>query len=67
MLGRDHIKSTIFKVISGKQNIKFIGQGWGHGVGLCQHGACTMAKKGKKMKKIIQFYFPGTKIVKLKG
>jgi stage II sporulation protein D len=37
----------------------FRGKGWGHGVGLSQWGAKTLAEKGWDHKKIIQFYFPG--------
>ncbi|HOU37210.1 MAG TPA: hypothetical protein PK562_08085, partial [Candidatus Omnitrophota bacterium] len=31
----------------------FYGGGWGHGVGMCQAGACGMAKKGKSYKDIL--------------
>ncbi len=36
--------------------------GWGHGVGMSQEGAISMAKKGSDYKKIIAAYFPGTTV-----
>jgi SpoIID/LytB domain protein len=45
---------------------KFIGAGWGHGVGMCQYGAATAAAKyGWDYKKILQHYFPGTVVKKV--
>ena len=35
----------------------------GHGVGLSQDGASVMANEGKSYKEILDFYYPGTKIV----
>jgi len=40
----------------------FIGGGLGHGVGLSQTGAQNLAKLGWSTPKILQFYYPGTKI-----
>ena len=39
--------------------------GYGHGVGLCQHGANGMAREGANYKKILSYYYPGTKIDKI--
>ncbi|MEN3046814.1 MAG: SpoIID/LytB domain-containing protein [Candidatus Hydrothermales bacterium] len=46
---------------------KFIilGRGFGHGVGLCQYGALSLAKKGVKYEHILKFYFKNTKIKKI--
>ncbi len=41
------------------------GRGWGHGVGMCQCGAEGMAREGKKAEDILQYYYPGSKILKL--
>jgi stage II sporulation protein D (peptidoglycan lytic transglycosylase) len=41
------------------------GAGWGHGVGLCQWGAVGRARAGQDFRKILETYFPGTKIEKL--
>lgn len=43
----------------------FKGAGWGHGVGMCQVGAATMALKGKNFTQIIEHYYPGTQINKV--
>lgn len=40
----------------------FHGGGYGHGVGMSQNGANTMAKQGKTYSDILTFYFPGTKV-----
>jgi SpoIID/LytB domain protein len=40
----------------------FIGGGFGHGVGLSQIGAQNLAKLGWSSQKILQFYYPGTKL-----
>ncbi|ARV58351.1 amidase [Nostocales cyanobacterium HT-58-2] len=40
----------------------FVGGGLGHGVGLSQIGAQNLAKLGWSSPKILQFYYPGTKI-----
>lgn len=39
------------------------GRGWGHGVGLCQIGAAMMSLAGKTCKEILDFYYPGTRIM----
>jgi stage II sporulation protein D len=40
------------------------GRGFGHGVGLCQYGAESMASHGSTRRKIIDFYYPGVAITK---
>lgn len=40
----------------------FIGGGLGHGVGLSQTGAQNLARLGWSSPKILQFYYPGTKM-----
>jgi hypothetical protein len=37
------------------------GQGFGHGVGLCQWGAQGKARAGWKAEQILQFYYPGSR------
>lgn len=39
---------------------RFIGGGWGHGVGLSQTGAYRLANLGWSYPRILQFYYPGT-------
>jgi stage II sporulation protein D len=40
----------------------FRGRGWGHGVGLSQWGAITMAKQGWTAERILGHYYPGTAV-----
>lgn len=42
--------------------ITLYGRGWGHGVGLSQWGAKSMAEHGWSAEKILAFYYPGTRI-----
>jgi stage II sporulation protein D len=40
--------------------VRFLGRGWGHGVGLCQHGAYGLARSGMTYDRILAHYYPGT-------
>ncbi len=42
-----------------------IGQGWGHGVGLCQIGAAVMGEEGYDYKEILRHYYPGAEVKKV--
>ncbi len=46
--------------------IHFAGYGWGHGVGMCQWGAKTLAEQGKTYREILEFYYPGSTVTKIK-
>ncbi|MDD5772730.1 MAG: SpoIID/LytB domain-containing protein [bacterium] len=63
-IGQDKIKSTFFKIDIKKDTFIFTGHGSGHGVGLCQEGAKTLALKKNRYDKILKFYYPGVKIEK---
>ena len=41
------------------------GAGYGHGWGMSQYGAYGAARKGLKWEKILDFYYPGTKLAKM--
>jgi len=43
----------------------FYGGGWGHGVGMCQVGAATMAQEGFSCEEILKFYYTDIDIEKL--
>ncbi|MFC1512774.1 SpoIID/LytB domain-containing protein, partial [bacterium] len=62
LAGYFKLKSTMFKIYNKKDGIKIIGHGFGHGVGLCQTGAKTMAGKRYSYKSILEYYYPGTEI-----
>jgi stage II sporulation protein D len=63
-VGSGQIRSTLLNLKNYRDKIKFVGRGWGHGVGLCQWGAKGMADKGYGYMYIINKYFPRTKIIK---
>ncbi|MBA7697232.1 hypothetical protein ES703_105892 [subsurface metagenome] len=58
------IKSTICKIINMGDKWAFLsGRGYGHGVGMCQCGAQAMARGGKTARRILSYYYPGSKIL----
>lgn len=58
------LKSTICLIVKWDGQWAFLaGRGWGHGVGMCQHGAEGLARNGKTAGAILQHYYPGSKLV----
>ncbi len=51
------LRSAFFNIQSIGDSVTFIGQGFGHGVGLCQEGAMQMARRGTKFEDIIHYYY----------
>ena len=45
--------------------LAFKGAGWGHGVGLCQIGAVSMALQGYNYRDILAHYYPGCALKKV--
>ena len=43
----------------------FEGVGQGHGVGLCRHGAIARARQGQRCSEIIEYYYPGTELIRV--
>ncbi len=65
LAGRELLPSNNF-IVSGKNQVfQFKGQGYGHGVGLCQLGALELAKRGYDYRQILSFYFPRHKMRKV--
>jgi stage II sporulation protein D len=62
LLGYEKIKSTRFQVNKSGSSWVFSGRGFGHGVGMCQWGARSMAQSGKSFKKILAHYYPNTRL-----
>lgn len=54
--------SNSMQPMSLEDNVTFIGDGWGHGVGMSQYGALNMAKAGQSYTQILEFYFTGTNV-----
>lgn len=63
-LSRSHLYSSAFVVEKTDGGFRFLGAGWGHGVGLCQIGAAVMAAKGYGYRQILAHYYPGSQIIK---
>ena len=47
-----------------KNEIWFIGMGWGHGIGMSQSGAYGLALKGYKYDEILKFYYKNVELAK---
>ncbi|MBI4376498.1 MAG: SpoIID/LytB domain-containing protein [Elusimicrobia bacterium] len=59
-LGNTELKSARISAIRRRaKGYELVGQGMGHGVGLCQWGARRQAEKGRAYEKILRYYFPG--------
>jgi len=54
------LKSANFEISFGNDSITFITKGYGHGVGMSQLGAVSMAKNGESFYAILAKYYPGT-------
>jgi hypothetical protein len=61
-LGWNVLKSSRFEIARSGSNFIFRGQGFGHGLGLCQEGAHVMAERGASYRQILGKYFPSTHI-----
>jgi len=64
-LGSNVILSNFYEISIKGKYIYLEGRGWGHGVGMCQWGAYNMARRKYSYKEILEFYYPGAKVVKL--
>lgn len=70
------IRAASFRQVAGYRNVRslgmeilpvrggwlFTGRGYGHGVGMCQWGANGMAKKGSGYRRILERYYPQTRV-----
>lgn len=56
------LKSTNFEIIKEGETIKFSVKGYGHGVGMSQTGADTMAREGNNYEDIIKHFYVGVEI-----
>jgi len=53
------------EIKNGPGKITVKGRGFGHGVGLCQWGAYTLAKRNKSPQDIVKHYYPKAKVSKI--
>ena len=69
-LSESHLYSSNFTVekhttADGELTFTLHGNGWGHGVGLCQIGAAVMGHQGRNYRDILQYYYQGADIKRL--
>jgi stage II sporulation protein D len=57
-----NIRSAAFDVYFDGQNFVFTTYGYGHGVGMSQHGANILAKQGMSYIDILKFYYSGVEV-----
>jgi stage II sporulation protein D len=62
---KQDIKSFCYSVQRKKDKLIFSGRGYGHHIGICQWGAREMVRDGWPYIRILDFYYPGTTIMKL--
>ena len=61
------LPETLFRMhlrtrADGERVVRFLGRGWGHGVGLCQNGAYGLARSGRTFDQILTHYYTGIRI-----
>ena len=59
------LKSANFEVTIDGDNIKFAVKGYGHGVGMSQTGADSMAKSGSSYEEIVKHFYTGVEITEM--
>lgn len=63
LFGFERIRSPLFDVAPVSDGFLIDGHGWGHGVGMCQWGAAELARRGASAWEILQWYYPGSRLV----
>lgn len=58
------VPDTRFQVERVRGGYRFVGRGWGHGVGLCQMGSYALAGRGVGYRDILRHYYSGVELVR---
>ncbi len=66
IIGVTKLNSTLFTLSETEDKYIFTGNGFGHGLGMPQYSAYTMAEKGKSYIDILTYYYTGVKLTKVK-
>lgn len=56
------LRSAAFSLDASQESLRFQVRGWGHGVGMSQAGACSLAQSGMSYREILAVYYPGTQL-----
>jgi stage II sporulation protein D len=56
------LPSARFRSTSDGDTVTLHGAGIGHGIGLCQRGAASLAADGAGFETILRHYFPNTRL-----
>ncbi len=59
------LRSSCFIVDKTETGVVLHGAGWGHGVGMCQSGAISMANSGKSFEEILKHYYRRSEFIKI--
>lgn len=57
------LRSTLFTLEVGQENVTFRTKGFGHRVGMSQYGADAMARNGSSFEAILAYYYQGTELI----
>jgi stage II sporulation protein D len=60
--GYSNVRGLKMEIVPASGEWRITGEGWGHGVGLCQYGANGMARRGAGFREILARYYPGTEV-----
>lgn len=60
--GYANVRSLKMEIVPVAGDWRITGEGWGHGVGMCQFGGNGMARRGAGYREILARYYPGTDI-----
>ncbi|MBD3222986.1 SpoIID/LytB domain-containing protein, partial [bacterium] len=64
--GSSLLRSSWFELrVEAGRSVQARGQGWGHGIGLCQVGAIGRARAGQDFEAILTHYYPGARLERL--
>lgn len=59
------LQSSYFVTVDDGEQVRFMGQGFGHGVGLCQEGAMERARLGASAADILHHYYRDVRITSM--
>jgi stage II sporulation protein D len=62
LLGEAILKSTLFELRPHPSGFRFVGSGHGHGVGMSQWGARSLAENGADYLEILRTFYPGAEL-----